>query len=167
MASSTTPKAVGLWRGLRPSLDWEYIMNWTKAIGIGSAILFAALWAFLIARAVSLFRWAQAYSGGAGSINASNDVSFSGALLASYAVSLLAALALAWFLFRRPRLVFLLPFGLLVFAVIEVLRLQPESPIVLFPTIRPWRPAVISLAAASFAALFHCAPRSGANERNA
>ena len=112
--------------------------------------------------------WApEHYFAETASINASNDVAFSTALLSSYAVSLLAALALAWFLSRRPHLVFLLPIIALVFAVVEVLRLRPESPIALFPTIAPWRPALISIAAAATAALFIYAPRLNTNDRNA
>jgi len=142
-------------------------MKPSKAIGFGAAILFVALWSLPLARAISLFRESQAYFAETGSINASNDIAFSAALLSSYAVSLLAALALAWFLSLRPHLVFLLPVIALVFAVVEVLRLRPESPIALFPTIAPWRPALISIAAAATAALFIYTPRLNTNDRNA
>ena len=141
-------------------------MKPSKAIGFGAAILFVALWALPLARAFSLFRESHAYFAETGSINASNDVAFGTALLTSYAVSLLAALALAWFLSRRPHLLFLLPVVALVFAAVEVLRLRPESPIVLIPTIAPWRPAFISIAAAAVAALFIYAPRPNTNDRN-
>ena len=134
-------------------------MKHSKAIGFGAAILFVALWSLPLVRAVSLFRESQSDFAGSGSIHASNDVAFSTALLSSYAISLLAALVLAWFLSRRPHLLFLLPVMALVFAVAEVLRLQPESPIVLFPTIQPWRPALISIAATAAAACFIYAPR--------
>ena len=129
-------------------------MKPSKAIGFGAAALFVALWSLPLVRAISLFRESQAYFAETGSINASNDVAFSTALLSSYAISLLAALALAWFLSRRPHLVFLFPGAALVFAVVEVLRFRPESPIVLVPTIAPWRPALISIAAAVSAAIF-------------
>lgn len=141
-------------------------MKSSKAIGFGAAILFVALWSLPLARAISLVRESQAYFAETDSINASNDVAFSNALLSSYAVSLLAALALAWFLSRRPHLVFLLPGVALVFAVCEVLRLRPESPIVLIPTMAPWRPALISIAAAVAAAIFIHAPRLNTNDRN-
>ena len=142
-------------------------MNYSKAIGFGAAILFVALWSWPLVRAISLFQDSQAYFAETGSLNASNDVAFSTALLASYAVSLLAALILACFLSRRPHLLFLLPVVAIVFAVVEVLRLRPESPIVLFPAIQPWRPALISIAALAVAALFIYAPRLNNNDRNA
>lgn len=136
-------------------MDGALRMKHSKLIGIGCAVLVATLWASPLARALSFSRWAHAYFAETRSINAANDVWFSSSLLASYVVSLLAALLLAWFLFRSSRLVFLLPVGLVAFAVIAVIRLQPESPIHLFPAMRPWRPALISLAAAAFGALLH------------
>ena len=70
-------------------------MKAKKAIGLAAAFLFAALWAFPLARAISFFRWAQDYFSQTSSLNASNDLRFSTSLLASYSVSLLAAFALA------------------------------------------------------------------------
>lgn len=141
-------------------------MKPSKVIGFVFAVLFAALWSLPLGRAISLFRDSRAYFAETGSINASNDVAFSSTLLLSYAVSLLAGFALAWFLSRRPHLVFLLPIALFTFAVVEVLRLRPELPIVLIPTIAPWRPAFISLGAVVIAALFIYAPRLNTNVRN-
>ena len=140
-------------------------MKRSKAIGFGAAALLGALWSLPLARAIALFRESQAYFARTGSINASNDVAFSTALLSSYAVSLLAAFALAWFLSRRPHLVFLLPVVALVFAVVEVLWLRPEAPVVLVPTIAPWRPDFISIAAAVTGAIFMYAPRLNTNAR--
>ncbi|MBN8248542.1 MAG: hypothetical protein J0L84_14020 [Verrucomicrobia bacterium] len=125
-----------------------------KTIGLGAAILFAALWALPLARAFSLFRESRAYFAETGSINASNDVALSTALLCSYVISLLAALALAWLFSRRLHLLGLLPVVALVFAVVEVLSRRPESPVILVPAIMPWRPALISVAAVALAALF-------------
>ena len=142
-------------------------MKAKKAIGLAAAFLFAALWAFPLARAISFFRWAQDYFSQTSSLNASNDLRFSTSLLASYSVSLLAAFALAWLLSRRPHFAFVLPVSLLAFAAVEVLRLRPESPIHLFPTIAPWRPAFISITAVAIAAFFIYAPRLNRNERNA
>jgi hypothetical protein len=141
-------------------------MKPSKAIGFGVAILFVALWAFPLARAFFLFQESQAYFAETGSINASNDLAFSRELLSSYEVSLLAAIAFAWVLSRRPHLLFLLPGVALVFAVVEVLRLRPESPIALIPTIKPWRPALISIVAATIGALFIYASRPNKNDRN-
>ncbi len=67
----------------------------------------------------------------------------------------------------RPHPVFLLPVVALMFAVIEALRLRPESPIVLFATIAPWRPALISITAAVTEAIFIYASRLNPNDRNA
>lgn len=130
-------------------------MKARKAIGLAAAFLFATLWAFPLARAISFFRWAQDYFSETSSLNASNDLRFSTSLLASYSVSLLAAFAVVWLLSRRRRIAFVLPVGLLVFAAAEVLWLRPESPIHLFPTIAPWRPAFISITAVAIAAFFH------------
>src|SRR2546423_648055 len=113
-------------------------MKHANAIGFACATLFAALWACPLARAISFFHWAQGYFNDSQSINASNDLRFSTALLASYSLSLLAAFALAWLIARRPGLAFVLPVGLHIFAATEVLWLRPESPIHLFPTIAPW-----------------------------
>ena len=139
-------------------------MKHSKAIGFAAASLFAGLWAFPLARAISFFRWAQDYFSETGSLNASNDLRFSVSLLASYFVSLLAAFAFAWLLSRRPRLVFVLPGGLIAFAAVEVLWLRPESPIQLFPTIAPWRPALISIAAVAIPALYICTRCLNRNE---
>lgn len=133
-------------------------MKHSKAIGIGSAVLSAAFWAIPLERAISYFRWARAYYAETCSIDATNDVCFSSSLLASYAVSLICALALCWFLLRRPRLVFLLPFSLVAFAVIELIGLHPEAPIILFPTMPPWTPAYICLTGFALGAFFHYGP---------
>lgn len=142
-------------------------MKAKKAIGLATAILFAALWAFPLARAISFFREAQEASNESSSYNAFIDLHFSTLLLASYSISLLAALFLSWLIFYRPGIAFLLPVGLLMFAVGEVLWIRPEMPIHLFPTIAPWRPAFISTATAAIAALFVFFPPTNSNGRNA
>jgi len=142
-------------------------MKHSKVIGFAAAVLFAALWAFPLARAVSFFRWAQEYFSETSSINASNDLHFSSWLLGCYLVSLLAAFAFAWLLSRRPRLWLLLPAAFLAFAAGEVLWLRPEVPIHLFPTMTPWRPVFISVVAVAIAALFIYFPRTDRHEPNA
>ncbi len=129
-------------------------MKASKAIGCGAAILFVGLWSLPLARAISLFRESQAYFAETGSISASNDVAFSTALLSSYMVSLICALTLGWLLSRRAHLVLALPVIAIIYAVAEVLRLHPETPIILIPSIAPWRPALISIAAVGAAAVF-------------
>ena len=135
-------------------------MKRSKAIGLATAVLFAALWALPLVRAVSFFRWAQDYFRETGSINASNDLEFSSELLGSYLVSLLAALAFAWILSRCPRFRLFLPGVLLVFAVVLVLLFRPESPIVLFSIFPPRLPAILSIVALSMAVLLSYIPRN-------
>jgi|HubBroStandDraft_1064217.scaffolds.fasta_scaffold292317_2 hypothetical protein len=125
-------------------------MKHSKAIGIGSAILFAVLWSFPLARAITYFHWAQEYFAQTSSVDASNDVSLSRTILASYVVSLLAALALSWLRFRCSNLVFLLPFNLACSVVIGV---------ILFPTIMPFIPALLNLAALALGSLLHYGAR--------
>jgi hypothetical protein len=130
-----------------------------KAIAFAIATAFAALWACPLARAISFYRSAQAYFGETASLDASEDLRFSTWLLASYAVSLLAAFAFAWLISRRPSLFLLLPGGLLAFAAGQMLLLHPEAPILFFRTMPPLAPALISAVAVAVAALFVYFPR--------
>jgi hypothetical protein len=142
-------------------------MKHSNAIGFTAAVLFTALWALPLARAVAFFRWAQDYFGETGSLNASNDLHFSIWLLGCYLISLVAALAFAWLLSRRPRLWLLFPAALLAFAAGEVLWLRPEEPIHLFPTMNPWRPVFYSMIAVGVAALLVFLSRTDRHERRA
>ena len=135
-------------------------MKLSNNIGFSAAGLFAALWAFPVARAASSFRRAQDYFRETGSINASNDLHFSSGLLGCYLASLLAAFAFAWLVTRRPRLWLLLPGALLAYAAGEVLWLRPEVPIHLFPTMTPWRPVCISAVGVVITAAFVYLPRT-------
>lgn len=141
-------------------------MNHSKVIGYSTALLFAALWAFPVARAASFFHGAQDYFRETSSINASNDLRFSSTLLGCYLVSLLAALAFAWLITRHPRFWLLLPGGLLAYAVGEVLWLRPETPIHLFPTMSPWRPVWISAVGVVIAVALAYLPRTDSQDRN-
>ena len=141
-------------------------MTPSKAIGIGSAVLLATLWGIPLARAVSFCCWAQEYSAHTGSLNAANDLSCSRALLVSYTVSALAALVLAWLVFRRASLVRLLLAAFLTLSVIALIHVQPERPIHLFAAMRPWRPALLSLVAVALALRAHPAPVSARPTRN-
>jgi len=131
----------------------------SKKLGILVAALFCALWAYPLYRAASFFSWAQSYYGETHSINAANDLNYATSLAVSYSISILGFLSLAYLVFRFPRPILLLPLGLAAFAVIEVLRLRPESPIPLFPNMMPWRPALLNTAAAALAAACIFAPR--------
>ena len=121
--------------------------------GFVVAIIFTALWVGPLLRAVNFFRDARAVFAGVHSINAANDLWFSGKLLASYSVSLLASFVVARTVSRVARLILIVPMGILGFAVAEVIKIRPESPIVLFPLMVPWRPAFISMVAVSVALL--------------
>jgi hypothetical protein len=142
-------------------------MTRPKSIGLATGILFGALWVLPLARAISFFLWAKQYFAEDGSIDASNDLLFSKLLLASYFVSLLAGVGLAWLISRRPGLAFLAPIGFLLFAVIEVLWIRPEAPIVFFPAMLPWRPAFICVSAVLIAAAFTYFPPRESDQRNA
>lgn len=133
-------------------------MKRSKLIGIGSAALFVALWVVPLARAISFVRWAQEYFREDGTVNASNDLHYSVWLLACYAASLILAFAFAWLLYRRFRVILLLPGALLAFAACKVMWLHPEEPIALFPTMWPWYPVLISLVALAIAVLFFYFP---------
>lgn len=122
-----------------------------NVIGIVAAILFASLWALPLSRATSFVRVARDYSNETGSLDASNDLLFGTSLLASYSISVVVGFAVAWLLSRRPHIAFVLPVGLIVFAAVEVLRLEPEAPIHLFASMTPWRPAWFSIAAVAVA----------------
>jgi hypothetical protein len=122
-------------------------MTRANAIGLSTAVLFVALWAFPLARAVSFFGWAQDYLRADHTLNASNDFSYSLWLLVCYGISLFAALVFAWLLSRKPRLLLLIPGAALAVGVGEVFCLRPEEPIHLFPAINPLRPALFSVMA--------------------
>jgi len=141
-------------------------MTHSKTIGFAAAVLFAALCAFPMARAVYFYHWAQDYFRETSSINASNNLYFNSWLLACYLVSLLAAFAFAWLLTRRPRFWLLLPEALLAYAAGEVLWLRPEAPIHLFSTMTPWRPVCISVVALAIAAVFIYFQRTDRHERD-
>jgi len=141
-------------------------MQPSKAIAYAVAVLFA-LWAFPFVRVISLFRDSQAYLAETGSINASNDLSFSSTLLVSYIISLAAAFIVAWLYSRSCSWLLIFPVAILGYSVVEVLRVRPEEVIVLFPVMRPWRPAILSLIAMTVALALFYAHRHRGNNRNA
>jgi hypothetical protein len=106
------------------------------------------LWSWPFARAVAFYRESCGYLAETSSSDAARDVDFSLDLLHSYTYSLAAAFVVAWCIAKGRRTPFLLPPAFIVlFAAFEVLRLHPEEPIVLIPSMRPYRPAIISLVA--------------------
>lgn len=136
-------------------------MKVSTIIAFAAAILFAALWSVPLVRAFSLLDSSQAYFAETGSINAANDLSFSSTLVISYIVSLTAAFTVACLYSRSRSWLLIIPFVILGYSVIEVLRVRPEEVIVLFPVMRLWRPATFSLIALAVAlALFYANRRS-------
>lgn len=111
----------------------------------------SAAWLLPLIRAVRLLNYAVSVDNG--SINSANDTNFGCALVLSYGFSFAVALALAWALPGRRDWLLLLPLvGSLVVAA-DVIRLAPESVIVIFPTMHPCRPAFFSLFIAAAGAL--------------
>ncbi len=125
------------------------------------------LWCIPLTRAFGLYRKSQRYFAETGSIDAGRDMDFSLALLLSYTWSLGAALGVVWCLFSRPRAVFALPVCVVLFAAYEVIRIRPEEPIVFFPSMHPYRPAIISILALLVALALRYFPRRGVVEEAA
>ena len=134
-------------------------MTHSKHLGFSVAVLLSALWAVPLVRAASFVRWARDCFTADGTMNASNDLRYSVWLLGCYGLSLLAAFVFAWVVARRPRLLLLLPGAITAYAAGEVIWLQPEAPIHLFPTMAPWRPVVLTGLAVAVAAGLSCLPR--------
>jgi hypothetical protein len=122
-------------------------MNRTKRLAYILGAVAILLWVLPYARAVKLYWESSTYLTETGSSDAGRDVDFSLDLLHSYTYSVAAALLVAWCVGSGRRTpLFVLPAFIILFAVFEVLRIHPENPIVFFPSMRPYRPAIISLA---------------------
>lgn len=117
------------------------------------------LWCLPFARAVRFYLESCEYLRETGSSEAGGDVDFGLDLLYSYSYSLGSALAIAWCFSARPRIAFVLPIFAVLFAAYEVLRVRPEEPIVLFPAMHPYRPAIISIVALLGALAIRFLPR--------
>lgn len=105
--------------------------------------LVIAAWLLPLIRAVHLLDYVIRED--TGSINAANDIRFAQSLVVSYGFSLAVGVAIAWFLpGRRTRLWVLPPVASLLVAA-HVVWLAPESVIFVFPTMRPFQPALLSL----------------------
>ena len=126
-------------------------MKTWNALSIAVAVGFAGLWTSPLLRAVRLHQIAADYLRDTDSADGAWDVAYSNALIFSYAASLLACFAFAWFV-RRPRWALLLPAALLLYAVGDVILLRPERQIVFIPDMYPLRPALISFGGLTIAA---------------
>lgn len=105
--------------------------------------LVSAAWALPLVRAFRLLSYALSVDDG--SIDTANDTSFGSSLVVSYCFSLGVALVIAWVLPVRRAWLLLLPLAGSLLVAADVIRLAPESVIVIFPTMHPFRPAQFSL----------------------
>lgn len=103
------------------------------------------LWALPLIRALRFFRYASRVYSGDSSINAMNDYIFSRAILGSYLFTLSVGIFIAWlFFFKRNRLMAFPLAGSFLIPIVMILK-QPEQVIVLFPTMSPDAPALLSI----------------------
>ena len=79
-----------------------------------------------------------------GSIDTANDIAFSDDILFCYALSIVTTLVFALVVWRRPSYWFAAPGGLLVFAVVNVIRARPEGVIIIVPDLEPIKSMWIS-----------------------
>jgi len=107
-----------------------------------------AAWAVPLVRAFRLLNYAYGVADDSSSINAANDVWFAESLVLSYSFSLAVAAPLAWVFPSTRTWPPALPLAASLLIAGDVIRLQPESVIVLFPTMDPFRPARFSLVVA-------------------
>ena len=134
-------------------------MNRNKSIAYLIGLVAVLLWSVPFSRAVDLYRQSSSYLSETSSSDAGEDVGFSLDLLHSYTYSLGAALVVVWCLASRPRFLFALPVCAALFAACEVIRIRPEVPIVHFPLMHPYRPAIISVLALLVALALRYLPR--------
>ncbi len=105
--------------------------------------LVSAAWALPLARAFRLLSYALSVDDG--TIDAANDISFGSSLVVSYCFSFAVALAISWILPSTRAWLLFLPLAASFLVASDVIRLAPESVIVIFPTMHAFRPAQFSL----------------------
>lgn len=115
-------------------------------VAVGVVAICAAFWMLPLHRAVSYLLSLPSLTSGQ-SINETNDLHYSRELLFSYLACLLSSGFLGWLYVRRPRIMILAPFFLILGMAVRVIMLRPEEVIVFFPAIRPYQPAQIGLLA--------------------
>ncbi len=111
------------------------------------------LWLVPLVRAFRLFIDTSVVHAETQSINAWNDYAFSRELLVSYSFCLLIAALLAWLLLRTRIWWLGFPLAASFLIAFDVIRLKPESVIVLISPMEPLRPAAFSIVAALVAVL--------------
>ena len=116
-------------------------------------LIVVGFWTMPLARAMQHVGGSWQYHHETQSIDASNDLIYGITLLVSYEVALLVSVGLAYQLVRTRQLLLLIPLTLALAEAASINRIKPEEPIVLFPVIRPLRPAAcyIALGIAGFA----------------
>jgi len=112
--------------------------------------LVSAAWALPLVRAFRLLSYALSVDDG--SIDTANDTSFGSSLVLSYCFSFAIALAMAWILPSSRAWLLLLPLAGSLLVAADVIQIAPESVIVIFPTMHPFRPAQFSLLIAAIGA---------------
>ena len=103
-----------------------------------------AMWLAPIVRAFRLLNYGSGVFAEEQSLDAWSDFAFGGQLLISYGFSLMVGMGLVWLLCRTWNWLLLLPVAASLAIALYVTWLQPESVIVLFPIMQPFRPAVFS-----------------------
>ena len=106
-------------------------------------VLVSTAWALPLFRAFRLLSYALSVDDG--TIDAANDTNFGWSLMVSYSFSFAVALAIAWVLPSRRAWLLLLPLAGSLVVAVNVISQAPESVIVIFPTMHPFRPAQFSL----------------------
>jgi len=132
-------------------------MTRTATIRILLIAVASAAWALPLARAVRLLSYALSVDDG--SIDTANDTGFGSSLVMSYCFSFAVALTIAWLLPSTRAWMLFLPLAGSLLVAADVIRLRPESVIVIFPTMYPFRPALFSLFIAGAGALIICLHR--------
>ena len=122
-------------------------MNKEARVAVGAVAICAAFWMLPLYRAASYLLSLPSLTLGQ-SIDESNDLHYGRNLLFSYLVCLLSSGFLGWLYVRRPRIMILGPFFLILGMAVRVIMLRPEEVIVFFPAIRPYQPAQVGLLAA-------------------
>ena len=119
-------------------------MKTTSLVRSGLMAAVVAVWLAPLTRAFRLLNYGSGVFAEDQSLDAWGDYMFGWQLLVSYGCSLLVGIGLVWLLCRTWNLLLLLPVSASLAIAFYVTWLQPESVIVLFPVMQPFRPAVFS-----------------------
>lgn len=115
--------------------------------GTGVGLALAALWVVPSIHALRLLSYALDTWVDVRSNETVEDVRYALMLAASYALCVLCGLIFAVLVAVRPRRWLILPGLVLAYAPIEVILLNPEHVITLYPLMNPWHPLLLGLVA--------------------